>query len=454
MGDKIHIIGGGTFSHVRNHLALAAPAFGSTAKSLYKQIFAALENELTSGRAYRLPGEALAVRNAVAQRVTLHLTKMASPVQSNIVTNEDVSKLLDTLIADPDTRVIILNAALCDYDGTILDDAKVGELNWSGETPSGKYAERLKTSAGDQNLLITPAEKLIGKIRKERKDIFVVGFKTTTDETSDEQYRIALNMLKRDSLNLVFANDTVTRNNMIVAPEETRYFETTDRDTVLTGLVDMVMARSTNTFTRSTVKHGDSVPWDSPDVPENLRAVVDHCIASGAYKPFRGVTAGHFAVRIDDKTILTSKRKQNFNQLAEIGLVRVEYEGDEKVIAFGAKPSVGGQSQRVVFREHPGLDCIVHFHCPIKENPRNGIPIAPQWQNECGSHQCGANTSRNLRAVNDASTIKVVMLEGHGPNIVFGRDVPADEIIDFIEANFDMSAKTGGLVEEPKAAVA
>ena len=30
----IHIIGGGTITHVRNHLALATPAYGSTAKKI------------------------------------------------------------------------------------------------------------------------------------------------------------------------------------------------------------------------------------------------------------------------------------------------------------------------------------------------------------------------------------------------------------------------------------
>lgn len=35
MKKRVVILGGGTFSHVRTHLALAAPAFGTTAKQLY-----------------------------------------------------------------------------------------------------------------------------------------------------------------------------------------------------------------------------------------------------------------------------------------------------------------------------------------------------------------------------------------------------------------------------------
>jgi len=420
---KIHIIGGGTFSHVRNHLALAAPAFGGTARKLHELLAPHMDDQHEYD-------------------VNLHLTKMADH-RSKLVTNDDVSALLDTLIADPDTRVIILNSAICDYDGTITDDGSV--LNPA--IPSGPHAARLKTRVNGRPLMeLTASNKLIGKIRQDRKDIFVVGFKTTTGETSDDQYRIALDMLKRDSLNLVLANDMVTRNNMIVAPEETRYCETQSRDMVLTILAKMVMSRSRNTFTRSTVVPGPSVEWDSPMIPENLREVVDYCIERGAYKPFRGVTAGHFAVKLDEGRIITSKRKRNFNDLSKEGLVLVEYEGDSKVIAHGAKPSVGGQSQRIVFREHPELDCIVHFHSPLRDNHPDVIPVADQWQNECGSHQCGANTSRNLRPVGERKDLKVVMLDEHGPNVVFSRYTPANDVIAFINANFDLSKKTGGMV--------
>ena len=39
--QRIHIIGGGTFSHVRNHLSNATPAFGSTARQL-REMFASV----------------------------------------------------------------------------------------------------------------------------------------------------------------------------------------------------------------------------------------------------------------------------------------------------------------------------------------------------------------------------------------------------------------------------
>lgn len=402
----IHVIGGGTVSHVRNHLALCAPAYGTTAK------------------------EIVAACGRHGRKAALHLTRMADP-SSAIETNADVGRLVDQLVADPKARILFMNAALCDFDGAI------------GDVPSGRHAQRLLTREGTKTMDITPADKVISRIRKQRKDIFAVGFKTTTGATPDEQYRIALNLLKANSLNLVLANDPVTRLNMVVTPEEARYFETTDRAEALEGLVKMTLARASNTFTRSTVVEGESVPWSSELIPPNLRAVVDHCIDAGAYKPFRGATVGHFAVRVDDRTIVTSKRKHDFNKLREEGMVLVEYEGRDRVIAHGAKPSVGGQSQRIVFEEHRESDCIVHFHAPMRADARDRIPLAEQWPHECGSFECGQNTSRNLKKF---GKVKAVMLDEHGPNLVFSRDTPAAEVIGFINANFDLSQKTGGLV--------
>lgn len=418
---RIVILGGGTITPVRNHLALCAPAYGATAKALAGLFQAELEREGL----------------ASAYQVELALTKMADST-SRLETNDDVASYVEHLVADPLVKAIVFNVALADYNGQV------------GDVPSGKHAERLKTSHGSQVLSLTPADKLIGRIRQERKDLFVVGFKTTTAHDSNDQYARALELLKKNSVNLVLANDTVRRNNMIVAPEETRYCETTDRATVLEFLARMTISRMQNRFTRSTVVEGSPVSWGSELVPANLREVVNHCIEQGAYKPVLGKTAGHFAVKVDDGRILTSIRKTNFNQLDEVGLVQVESRSDDEVIAYGARPSVGGQSQRILFREHDDLDCIVHFHCPVKPDAsqKDIIPVKEQWPNECGSHECGRNTSRGLREVDlgEGDRLSVVFLDSHGPNIVFNRRTPASKVMAFIDRNFDLAAKTGGLV--------
>lgn len=418
-----HIIGGGTLFHVRPHLAIAAPARGTVAKKLY-----GILNETY------LPGE----------EITKHLTKMAGG--DTLETNKDIEGLIDQLVDDPTTKMIFIPAALCDFEGSIIDERFEGK---NTETPSGKDQPRLHSKVGEHLMLMRPAEKVVSRVRQNRKDIFLVTFKVTAGASSDEQFEAGLELLKRSSSNLVLANDIRNRRNMVITPEQARYYETTNREAALRGLVKMARERSKGTFTRSTIVQGEPVPWSSPLVPDSLRAVVNHCIQRGAYKPFLGSTVGHFAVKLDDTTFLTSRRKTDFNKLDQVGLVKVESSGPDSVIAHGSRPSVGGQSQRIVFEEHRGLDCIVHMHVPLRASHVNPIPVRPQWLHECGSHQCGKNTSDGLKGFSSPyqeAPLKAVMLDQHGPNIVFHRSIDPRIVIDFIEANFDLEGNTSGVV--------
>ena len=111
MNKRIVVIGGGTFSYVRAHLALSAPAFGETARVIAaecKARFDKLETDLV-------------------------LTKMADST-SNLVTTTDVEYYVRELVQDNTVKVVFFNAAICDFDGQI------------GSVAPGKYAERLKTS--------------------------------------------------------------------------------------------------------------------------------------------------------------------------------------------------------------------------------------------------------------------------------------------------------------------
>ena len=411
MNKTIQIISGGTFYHVRPHLALSAPAFGSTGRMLEK----------------------LCVEMIPEMDTYLYLTRMADPT-SRIETNEDVGQKLDTWVANTNVKIIFLPVALCDYEGHL-----VGRFNEPPLIPSGKKEPRLKTSDGTRMIHLRPAEKLISKIRKTRKDIFLVGFKTTAGASEQDMFTAGLHLCKSTSCNLVLVNDLHTKMNMVVTPEEAAYHVTNNREEALRGLVEMAKLRSHLTFTRSTVISGESVSWDSELVPEALRQIVNYCIAKGAYKPFRGATVGHFAAKLNDTTFLTSKRKTNFNDLKANGLVKIETDGPDTVIAYGSKPSVGGQSQRIVFKDHPDCDCIVHFHCPIR--PDSQVPTVSQREFECGSHECGNNTSKGL---DKFGNLYAVYLDQHGPNIVFNKDIDPFEVIQFIHENFDLEAKTGG----------
>lgn len=461
---KIYIISGGTFVDIAPHFSLASRAFG--------QVGTALEREFL-GQADSKSYSVIPVFTAMASGQWAKFERglydevqrlfEAAGIRGGIVTNDDLLTFVRHLKTLADTKIIVMAAAVCDWAPVDLTQMAI-ESHRTRPVDFGRKTRRLKTRLptgvpNELSLELRPSSKIISEIRagdNPRKDIFVVGFKTTASATQNEQYLAALGMMKENSLNLVLANDIDTSCNLIVTPEEARYpaliqnpAAPMSRQQVLSFLVRMTLSRSEGQFTRSTVVGGeeDLVPWKDERIPDNLRQVVDWCLANGAYKPVttsKGKkTVGHFAVKLADGQFLTSLRKTNFNtDLQARGLVRIETVGGSQVIAHGARPSVGGQSQRAVFRENPDTDCIVHFHCPLREGSED-VSIVAQWPNECGSHQCGEATAAGLR---QHGALRAVMLDNHGPNIVFSKDVPAEEVIRFIQNNFDLTQKTGGLV--------
>lgn len=448
---QIHIIGGGTVFHVRPHLALCAPAYGAVVCDLREALYQSDFDGIVHAYTTKMAGNRHSVWTARDGLDNFEL--------SNLETNEDIAALLDRLVADDKPKIIFLPAALCDFDVAGIE-GRLESLGTGGkffDASVGKQYPRL-TSDRDLSVTLKPSEKIIQRVRKTRKDIFLVGFKTTTGATPQDQFDAGLRLVKQASCNLVLANDLTTRLNMVVTPEQAPHYVSTDRQAALRGLVSMALQRAEGHFTRSTVVEGNPVAWNGDTVPESLREVVDHCIKRGAYKPFMGKTVGHFAFKVEDGTFVTSRRGVNFNELEVVGMVAVRTDGDDKVIARGAKPSVGGQSQRIIFAEHPDLDCILHFHCPLRPavpptpvEERHGIPVPSvavrsQEAYECGSHECGQNTSDGLKSVlvdeKGVPLIKAVMLDKHGPNIVFNRNVNPAKVIEFIERHWDLERST------------
>lgn len=609
---RIAIIGGGTNTYISNHLALSAPAYGSTAKRLLNNFRRHEQNKM---------------------EVDLYLTKMAGPHtnpfnQDRPDTPEEVEALVDKLIADPDTRVIIFNVAMVDFKPTYLTEWRREDRTLGEDVNTfGKYNRRISTAGTPViDLELKPQDKIIQKIRKERKDILLVGFKTTCGATKEEQFNKGLKLCKDASANIVFVNDVdkdriasltkclydlnllkelnkdtdcssnilekeilALQNNGLVTPEESSYWYNT-RDEALDALVQMVLDRSHLHFTRSTVVDSETVPWNTqvfspahsyqailhegtpyartatfhtrdeyvlgpnPLIPETFRTVFDWVRSQGAYKQGpTGATVGHFGIKLGPNEFLTSKRKTDFNKIEEVGLVRVitddpddvfgykhffeteeetklkklidtcrtsfalgelsleerndiertlmetkqkldciklkitptiqrlekqlndikdplklkeairfiekskkDYRStlkkDDKVIAFGAKPSVGGQSQRSLFETFPDLDCIVHFHCPLKTEHREEFNTTPQFSFECGSQECIASNITGFKEykVSDTYSIWAGHMDYHGPNIVFNKDIDPQLVIDFINKYWDLSRKTDGLTKENK----
>lgn len=247
---QIAIIGGGTIQWVTNHLALAAPAKGTTARRI-DEIIRSKTDAFDS---------------------VLYLTTDAggcewSDNNFKLEDNDDISELVNMLVHDDVTKIIFFTASILDFEGHIYKNTVIPDKY----VVPGKYGTRLQSDIPHQMTLF-PAEKIINKIRKERKDIFLVGFKQTCGKTEDEQYIAGLNLCKKASCNLVLANDSKTRLNMIITPEEARYHVTENREEVLQNLVEMALLRSHLTFTRSTIIDGKPILWNSEEPPKSITA--------------------------------------------------------------------------------------------------------------------------------------------------------------------------------------
>lgn len=462
MLPKIHVVGGGTFTHVRPHFALCAPAFGTLARQIAEHM------KWDSER-----GDWCSDVD-----VLLHLTRMATaggntmPLANDpyglgpLETNEDLTRLADAIIADPASHIVFWTCAVTDWDPHRLsqdvmlapDNRIAGDHDAS--VAFGKGEGRLSTrhpdgEPKDIKLWLRPSEKILAKFRSKvaenpRKDIFLVACKTTAGESEEEMFRRGLRLLKTNSCNLVLVNDVQTRLNLIVTPEQAPYTPETGsaamRSEVVSLLCDMAQSRAQGTFTRTRVLSGYEVPLDDPAVPGPFRQVVRWCIDNGAYRPNpNGVTVGHYAYRVTDNMLWSSRRHRNFNEDAR--LVPVEFTEDG-VTAFGSKPSAGARSQMILFEDHSQYDCVVHFHCPLKPGVDFGhpdeahIPLRFQRDFECGSHECGHNTSAGIR---DREGIGVVMLDKHGPNILFRSTDDPERVIRFIERTFDLGRTTGDI---------
>jgi hypothetical protein len=103
------------------------------------------------------------------------------------------------------------------------------------------------------------------------------------------------------------------------------------------------------------------------------------------------------------------------------------------------KASAGARSQFHVLGKFPDLDCIIHFHCPLKPDFDKRIGIREQFPYECGSTECGINTAEGMQRIDQ--DFAVVMLDKHGPNICFSSKANPKKIMEFIINNFDLTKR-------------
>ena len=501
MTKKIYVISGGTMVHIRPHFAISAPAYGNVGREvsdrLHKLIWQAGNVE---GNIYE--GEPEVNKTGldvvpVFTRMASHQVSQAGTLKGKVViqkaglkrleTNDDMAQLVTYLVAQPDTRAIILAAAICDWEPSYMSQDEVRQAKsrvdgkptgepWvqlDGEFMENKFGKdkprlssRLKGAEDHRkgvSIHFRAAKKILPSIRagaNGRKDVFLVSFKTTAGVTREETYAAGLRSLKGSSSNLVFANDVQNHHNVVVTPEEFPYYGD-DRDDALDTLCEMIYDRVQLDFVRTTVIEGERAQigalHESGDIPANFAPVLRHCLDAGAYKvlPWKDSTSGHFGTLVSDHDFvrISSVRKANHNLVFQEGVAKIysEEANAPQILAAGARPSVGEHTQRMIYEEIKNkggeVHSIIHFHCPLRLEHEKGsgiidVPTRPQKPYECGSVQCGLNTATGMMEIYPG--IWAVHLDGHGPNIAWHRDVPALAVVKFIGERWVLSEKSGG----------
>ena len=530
---RIYIISGGTMMHIRPHFSVCAPAYGTVGREMFYELWGAQKRDPAHWRNWNLDELEQPEPDLFDFLLVPLFTRMAKGddtwgshpgnfeestiARSEVMeeaglkyvdTNEDLSTLVNVLVAREDTRCIIMAAAVCDWEPSNMsqdvvkryrnyddpeDGPTTGEeyVSLRGEFLAdefGKDKPRLSSRLEDApehrkglSLSLRAADKIIGRIREERKDIFLVSFKTTAGVSPEETYAAGLRSLKGSSSNLVLANDVQNHHNVVVTPEEFPYHGETRRDALRT-LAEMIFDRIQLDFVRTEVLEGEPADlWelDQDDhIPDNFLPVLKHLIERGAYKPlpWSDRTSGHFGCVVTGKDYkrVSSVRKANHNRVMEEGVAKIVSDNGDRIVAMGARPSVGEHTQRMIYEEISRKDwpklkdgeaaSIVHFHCPLRPEAQAPVgddvwakegkrikslvfgmmqpPTRPQKPYECGSVQCGTNTAEGM----DVADIGVwaVHLEGHGPNIAWSRDADPQRVINYIEKHWDLDQKSGG----------
>lgn len=445
----IYIIGGGTMVHVAPHFSLCAPAYGTVVKQIFDALYKNLNKKkpeyslvpiLTQMTSFSKAGFSIPGVHEFTQEDILNKADI-----KKLETNHDLEQLISFLLKDENTRSIILATAVCDFEpesisvkGSIVSTTKFGK------------AESRLSSNNNYQLNLKPSDKLVKKIRENRKDVFLVSFKTTAGKTKEETYAAGLRSLKTNSSNIVFGNDVQNHHNVIITPEEFPYYYETRSDAI-NDLAKITLARINLSFTRTRVIPGEKIlPQKLAEdgcVPENFIQIMRFLIENKAFKKFNGKTSGHFGCKVIGQpyTTISSARKTNHNNIFTDGMVKIYGLKDGMIEAEAVKPSVGEHTQQKIYETlGDKVDAIVHFHCEKLENPKHTIPERPQFSFECGSHQCADNTANGMIEVEPG--IFAVHLEGHGPNIAFNKNVPVEQIIEFIKSNWNLAQKSGGNV--------
>jgi hypothetical protein len=203
--------------HVRPHFSLCAPAYGKVGRSI--------GDLLTSCTGF----------NKGSHLIEVLSTNMAGG-NHGIETNNDLDTALSGVLADPLTKVIVMAAAVCDFEPHHLENFKMITHDF------GKTEERL-SSQDSYSLTLIPSAKILQRIKQERPDIFLVSFKTTSDEDVTALISKSKQNMSVTEADVVFGNDIKRHFNLLVSGESITSLDRSGCVSELVGILKDVVEK-------------------------------------------------------------------------------------------------------------------------------------------------------------------------------------------------------------------
>lgn len=255
--DQIYVIGGGTVSYIRGHLAIANVSYGAMAYNISSslremEIKGELHEYSTKMAgdffdAVELKGEGSWRRAVVFEETDPRSEEDYMP---GLDTNEDIVRLVNEIIDKQRPRILFLMTEPCMFEGFALGDERTVVKFADGN----RIFERPNTPSGPEEPTLHPKEDHEIRLKacdplegiKDKGELFVVGYHITEDVSEINQYHAGKIYLTKTKFDMVLIEDRKTGIHMIVCREENDYSYVvySNRDEAIDILIKTSMTRS------------------------------------------------------------------------------------------------------------------------------------------------------------------------------------------------------------------
>jgi ubiquinone/menaquinone biosynthesis C-methylase UbiE len=271
------------------------------------------------------------------------------------------------LAADAKNDVMILAMAASDYG------PKAVEGKISSDNPS-------------LTLELEALPKIISFVKKERPDIFLVGFKLLVNVPPDQLIERAYESMLRDKQDLAVAN--VGRNSMrpselltyIITAE--RGIVPVPRDELPERLAALIEQRHSRAYYHTNLTKVPELPVPSAELAEFVADTkrLAHLAIFNSYTATRREEFGFVAKRTAGGTLITGRGSSKTDATAdEVSLVTAvdPEERSLAVVSTGKKASLNASLAHLIFEARPEINYIVHAHIPLPEAVSTGRDSSP-----------------------------------------------------------------------------